>query len=79
MPAQNHGANVTEAARVPATQFYCAPEFLLHSERYTQTIEVWSLGCIFADLLDNRLYNAVNTGNARCFGFQIIKKLYIYI
>ncbi|KAM0876241.1 hypothetical protein ACQ4PT_036330 [Festuca glaucescens] len=30
---------------------YKAPEILLHSSRYTSAVDIWSVGCIFAELL----------------------------
>jgi len=33
------------------TRWYRAPELILLQERYTQAIDVWSAGCIFAELL----------------------------
>jgi serine/threonine protein kinase len=33
------------------TRYYRAPELILLSSRYTTTIDIWSAGCIFAELL----------------------------
>ena len=33
------------------TRYYRAPELILLSSEYTQAIDVWSVGCIFAELL----------------------------
>lgn len=34
-----------------ATRWYRAPELLLGSEYYTPSVDVWSVGCILAELL----------------------------
>lgn len=37
-----------------ATRWYRAPEVMLNWMRYTQTVDVWSVGCIFAELLSGK-------------------------
>ncbi|CAJ0940990.1 unnamed protein product, partial [Mesorhabditis belari] len=37
------------------TQYYRAPELLMGARRYTGAIDVWSVGCIFAELLQRRI------------------------
>lgn len=34
-----------------ATRWYRAPEIMLSYRRYTTAIDVWSIGCILAELL----------------------------
>ena len=34
-----------------ATRWYRAPEILLESHKYTKGVDMWSLGCILAELL----------------------------
>jgi serine/threonine protein kinase len=36
------------------TRWYRAPELLLSCEEYTASIDVWSVGCIFAELLGRK-------------------------
>lgn len=36
------------------TMWYRPPELFLGSEKYHTAIDLWSLGCIFAELLDNK-------------------------
>ncbi|XP_068665692.1 mitogen-activated protein kinase homolog MMK1-like isoform X2 [Aristolochia californica] len=36
------------------TRWYRAPELLLNSSEYTAAIDVWSVGCIFMELMDRR-------------------------
>ncbi|KAJ3065855.1 Mitogen-activated protein kinase [Podochytrium sp. JEL0797] len=37
-----------------ATRWYRAPEIMLRSRSYTKAIDIWSVGCIFAELLGAR-------------------------
>merc|ERR1712217_512943 len=37
-----------------ATRWYRAPEILLGSSRYTRGVDLWSLGCIFGELLTGK-------------------------
>jgi mitogen-activated protein kinase 1/3 len=36
------------------TRWYRAPELLLSCDHYTAAIDVWSVGCILAELLGRR-------------------------
>lgn len=33
------------------TQYYRAPEILMGAKHYTAAVDVWSVGCIFGELL----------------------------
>ena len=35
------------------TQWYRAPEVLLHSS-YNKPVDIWSVGCIFAEMISGR-------------------------
>ena len=37
------------------TQYYRAPEILMGAKHYTNAIDMWSVGCIFAELLRRRI------------------------
>jgi nemo like kinase len=37
------------------TQYYRAPELLMGARRYSAAVDVWSVGCIFAELLGRRI------------------------
>uniref|UniRef100_A0A914V923 Serine/threonine kinase NLK n=1 Tax=Plectus sambesii TaxID=2011161 RepID=A0A914V923_9BILA len=37
------------------TQYYRAPELLMGARRYSTAVDVWSVGCIFAELLGRRI------------------------
>ena len=42
---------LTDLDPVIVTQWYRAPELLLGARHYTNTIDMWAIGCIFAELL----------------------------
>jgi mitogen-activated protein kinase 15 len=47
-----------------ATRWYRAPEILAGSNRYDVEVDLWSLGCIFAEMLGGRpVYNGTTTLN----------------
>lgn len=37
------------------TQYYRAPEILMGAKHYNSTVDIWSVGCIFAELLGRRI------------------------
>lgn len=37
------------------TQYYRAPEVLMGCRHYGSAIDIWSVGCIFAELLGRRI------------------------
>eukprot|EP00307_Rebecca_sp_RCC1486_P009513 CAMPEP_0119406022 /NCGR_PEP_ID=MMETSP1335-20130426/511_1 /TAXON_ID=259385 /ORGANISM="Chrysoculter rhomboideus, Strain RCC1486" /LENGTH=405 /DNA_ID=CAMNT_0007430079 /DNA_START=60 /DNA_END=1273 /DNA_ORIENTATION=+ len=50
-PDENHTGFMTEYV---ATRWYRAPEIMLSWKEYTKAIDVWSVGCIFAELLGRK-------------------------
>ncbi|XP_029633024.1 mitogen-activated protein kinase 1 [Octopus bimaculoides] len=50
-PDHDHTGFLTEYV---ATRWYRAPEIMLNSKGYTKSIDVWSVGCILAEMLANR-------------------------
>ncbi|VDD82088.1 unnamed protein product [Mesocestoides corti] len=50
-PMHDHNGMLTEYV---ATRWYRAPEIMLNSKGYTRAIDVWSVGCIFAEMLDRQ-------------------------
>lgn len=38
-----------------ATRWYRSPEILLGSRKYTKGVDMWSLGCILAELISGKL------------------------
>lgn len=37
------------------TQYYRAPEILMGARHYSGAVDVWSVGCIFGELLGRRI------------------------
>jgi mitogen-activated protein kinase 1/3 len=50
-PNHDHVGFLTEYV---ATRWYRAPEIMLNSKGYSKAIDVWSVGCILAELFSNR-------------------------
>eukprot|EP00730_Choanoeca_flexa_P015745 TRINITY_DN7297_c0_g2_i2.p1 TRINITY_DN7297_c0_g2~~TRINITY_DN7297_c0_g2_i2.p1 ORF type:complete len:407 (+),score=86.44 TRINITY_DN7297_c0_g2_i2:158-1222(+) len=50
-PGYNHQGVLTEYV---ATRWYRAPEVMLNSKAYDKAIDVWSTGCILAEMLGSR-------------------------
>lgn len=50
-PQHDHTGILTEYV---ATRWYRAPEIMLNSKGYTKSIDIWSVGCILAEMLSNR-------------------------
>lgn len=44
----------TEMTGYVATRWYRAPEIMLNWMHYSQTVDIWSVGCIMAELLTGR-------------------------
>ncbi|XP_071848965.1 mitogen-activated protein kinase 1-like [Apostichopus japonicus] len=50
-PDHDHTGFLTEYV---ATRWYRAPEIMLNSKGYSKAIDIWSVGCILAEMLNNR-------------------------
>uniref|UniRef100_A0A8C0UVF2 mitogen-activated protein kinase n=1 Tax=Cyanistes caeruleus TaxID=156563 RepID=A0A8C0UVF2_CYACU len=51
-----------------ATRWYRAPEIMLNWMHYNQTVDIWSVGCIMAELLTGRtLFPGTDHHNNQCF------------
>ncbi|KAH7731202.1 Protein C05D10.2 c [Aphelenchoides avenae] len=48
------GQNMPELTEYVATRWYRSPEILLAAKRYTKGVDMWSLGCILAEMLVGR-------------------------
>ena len=59
-----------------ATRWYRSPEILLGSRRYTRGVDMWSLGCIFAEMIaskNNDHYTAPHEHISRCTSYETVK------
>ncbi|XP_032443609.1 mitogen-activated protein kinase 1-like [Xiphophorus hellerii] len=50
-PVHDHTGFLTEYV---ATRWYRAPEIMLNSKGYSKSIDMWSVGCILAEMLSNK-------------------------
>lgn len=50
--AREYGSPLKDYTPLVVTLWYRAPELLLQAERYSYSIDNWSIGCIFAELLN---------------------------
>ena len=55
----DRGVHMTQEV---VTQYYRAPEILLGAKHYTNSIDIWSVGCIFGELLGRRILFQVGPG-----------------
>ena len=44
------------------TQYYRPPEILLGAKHYTNSVDIWSVGCIFGELIGRRILFQVGLG-----------------
>ncbi|PHZ16920.1 Pkinase-domain-containing protein [Rhizopus microsporus ATCC 52813] len=51
--ARKYGSPMGHMTQLVVTLWYRAPELLLGAKEYTTAIDMWSVGCIFAELLNN--------------------------
>lgn len=50
-PEYDHAGHMTEYV---ATRWYRAPEIMLQAKAYAKSIDMWSVGCILAEMFSNR-------------------------
>jgi nemo like kinase len=54
------------------TQYYRAPEILMGARHYSAAVDVWSVGCIFGELLGRRILfqaqSPVQQVSSACYG-----------
>jgi len=50
-PSQDHTCLLTEYV---ATRWYRAPEVMLNAKGYSQALDVWSVGCILGEMINNK-------------------------
>lgn len=69
--AREYGSPLKPYTSIVVTLWYRAPELLLCVKEYSTPIDVWSVGCIFAELL---LMNALFPGKAEVAQLNLIFK-----
>ena len=52
--ARTYGIPVKSLTSEVVTLWYRAPDILMGSETYTTSVDMWSIGCIFAELVNNK-------------------------
>lgn len=58
---ENKIKGVGQLTEYVVTRYYRAPEIMLSSHEYTKAVDMWSLGCTFAELLTKKiLFKAEN-------------------
>ena len=71
----DRGVHMTQEV---VTQYYRAPEILLGAKHYTNSIDMWSVGCIFGELLGRRILFQVGgvlfSGSTRLPRTVVIRK-----
>jgi len=55
------GVPVSQYTNEVVTLWYRAPDVLLGSKNYTSSIDIWSIGCIFAEMVNMK---PLFTGNS---------------
>lgn len=70
--ARAFGIPVKNFTHEVVTLWYRAPDILLGSKNYTTSVDVWSVGCIFAEMITKK---AIFAGNDECEQLQRIIKL----
>jgi len=50
--SKEKGEDLTEYV---VTRFYIAPEIMLSSHEYSKAVDLWSLGCSFAEILNGKV------------------------
>ena len=56
------------------TQYYRAPEILMGAKHYTTAVDMWSIGCIFGELLGRRILFQVLKYHHPNKGFEITER-----
>lgn len=58
-----------ELTEYVVTRWYRAPELLCDSTHYGKTVDVWSVGCIFAEMLSRRPFFQVGCADVKIVVF----------
>ena len=68
-----------ERTEYVVTRWYRAPEIILNASQYTKAIDVWSIGCVFAELLGRAPLFPGTTHTHTHIYIYIYLYIYIYI
>jgi len=70
--ARAFGIPVKNFTHEVVTLWYRAPDILLGSKNYTTSVDIWSVGCIFAEIVNRQpLFPGQNDGDQLAKIFQI--------
>lgn len=62
------------------TQYYRAPEILMGARHYSSAVDVWSVGCIFGELLGRRiLFQAQNPVQQVSLNFMVFMDVTLFL
>ena len=64
--ARAFGIPVRSYTHEVVTLWYRAPDVLLGSRKYSTPVDIWSVGCIFAEMANGRVSSASSTCNVFC-------------
>jgi cyclin-dependent kinase len=64
--ARAFGIPVRSYTHEVVTLWYRAPDVLLGSRKYSTPVDIWSVGCIFAEMANGRCVFRFSMGDARC-------------
>lgn len=65
--------NNTQSSVYISTRYYRAPECILENEFYDMSIDIWAMGCVFAEILLNRpIFIGKNNADQLCKIFKVL-------
>ena len=69
---------LSDVERVVATLWYRAPELLLGSRHYTTAVDVWAVGCIFAEVHACAPKSGRGVGDEMCGATQMFNRKQLF-
>ena len=57
------------------TQYYRAPEILMGAQHYTEAVDMWSVGCVLAELLSRHILFQANGPMQQVSAVQLDSKI----
>ena len=56
-----------------STRYYRAPEIMLTWQKYDVAVDIWSTGCIFAEMLEGKpLFPGKDRKSSSCYSPQVV-------